>query len=66
MKTPKFTRTPNWPDLDGDYRYDRVTVSVAITVDGAGLNRADAERICARLEKAARGRSKTRTVSAFV
>lgn len=56
--------TPHWPE-DGEPRTS-ITISVKITCDGRGLSRAEADKLCQRIERLATGRSQTRTVSAII
>ena len=56
--------TPNWIGDDSE-RYDSITISVHIKMDGRGLNRKEVAAICKRLEKAGMGRARYRTVSAI-
>ncbi len=44
--------------------YTAIRISIKITCDGRGMSRPEIDKLCRRLEKTAKGRSKTRKVSA--
>jgi len=46
------------------YRYQVVRISVKISDSGRGLNDEQINKLCARIEKVAKGRSRNRKVSA--
>lgn len=62
------THTPNWPEGEDDTRFDTIVITVKIKCDTerSSLNRKDVDKICAKLEKAATGKSRLRTVSALL
>jgi hypothetical protein len=60
--------TPNWPCKDDfdEHRYTSMTLSVNLCCSGIGLNRREVAKIAKRVERAALGRSHTRTVSVIL
>lgn len=62
--------TPNWPKGQDSDRMDSITISLKITweydASRPGLTRKQAEALCKRLERCARGRSTYRIASAQI
>lgn len=62
--------TPNWPNGPADRgkaRYTLLKFSVKVAdPTGKGFSRAEAAKLAAKMERAVKGRSKTRAVSAII
>lgn len=57
--------TPNWPKGEEASRFGSISISVKISCEGRGMNREEVDKLCRRIERLIKARSKTRTASAI-